>query len=225
VRFDIDAGIPVRSAEGLCVACERGEVGEALGRIGVAREGGGRFEGYTDDGDTEKKILRDVFAPGDVWFRTGDLMRLDDQGYFYFVDRIGDTFRWKGENVATSEVAEAITSCAGVIDANVYGVAIPGSEGRAGMAALVVHDHFDLTALHRHLAERLPAYARPLFVRIRPALDMTETFKQKKQNLISEGFDPCSVSDALYFEDAVRGAYVPLDGSLHAGITKGVIRI
>lgn len=225
VRFDVDAGIPVRSAEGLCVACERGEVGEAIGRIGVAKDAGGRFEGYTDGRDTEKKILRDVFAPGDAWFRTGDLMRLDDHGYFYFVDRIGDTFRWKGENVATSEVAEAISSCAGVIDACVYGVRVPGFEGRAGMAALVVHDHFDLTALQRHLAERLPAYARPLFVRIRPALDMTETFKQKKQSLISEGFDPCAVSDALYFEDAVRGTYVALDAGLHAGIAKGVIRL
>lgn len=225
VRFDVDAGLPVRGAAGLCIACERGETGEAIGRIGVARDGGGRFEGYTDSGDTEKKILRDVFAPGDAWFRTGDLMRLDDQGYFYFVDRIGDTFRWKGENVATSEVAEAITSCPGVIDANVYGVAVPGSEGRAGMAALVVDDHFDLTVLHRHLSERLPAYARPLFVRIRSTLDITDTFKQKKQSLISEGFDPGAVSDALYFDDAVRGAYVPLDASLHAEIAGGVIRI
>jgi fatty-acyl-CoA synthase len=225
VRFDVDAGIPVRNAEGLCIRCEHGEVGEALGRIGVARDGGGRFEGYTNSGDTDKKILRDVFAPGDVWFRTGDLMRRDEQGYFYFVDRIGDTFRWKGENVATSEVAEAITSCAGVIDASVYGVAVPGSEGRAGMAALVVRDRFDLATLHRHLAERLPAYARPLFVRIRPGLDMTETFKQKKQSLIAEGFDPDSVSDALYIEDTFRGAYVPLDANLHAGIAEGFIRV
>jgi fatty-acyl-CoA synthase len=225
VRFDVDAGIPLRTAEGLCVACERGEVGEAIGRIGAAKDAGGSFEGYTDNAETEKKILRDVFSPGDLWFRTGDLMTFDDHGYFYFVDRIGDTFRWKGENVATSEVAEAITSCAGVIDASVYGVAVPGIEGRAGMAALVVHDHFDLTALHRHLAERLPAYARPLFIRIRPTLDITETFKQKKQSLISEGFDPYTVSDALYFEDAVRGTYVPLDVSLHARIAKGVIRL
>ena len=96
---------------------------------------------------------------------------------------------------------------------------------RAEPAALVVHDHFDLTALFRHLSQRLPAYARPLFIRIRPALDITETFKQKKQSLISEGFDLSAVSDALYFEDAVRGAYVPLDANLHARIADGVLRI
>ena len=108
VRVDAEAGIPVRNEEGLCIACARGEVGEAIGRIGTADEGGGRFEGYTDTAETEKKILRDVFAKGDAWFRTGDLMQLDEQGFFHFVDRVGDTFRWKGENVATSEVNEAI---------------------------------------------------------------------------------------------------------------------
>lgn len=225
VRFDIDAGGPLRSAEGLCVACARGEVGEAIGRIGVANDAGGRFEGYTDAAETEKKILHDVFAPGDAWFRTGDLMTRDEQGFFYFVDRVGDTFRWKGENVAASEVAEAITSYPGVIDAIVYGVAVPGTEGRAGMAALVVDDHFDLSGLHRHLGTRLPAYARPLFVRIRSALDTTETFKPKKQGLISEGFDPRVNSDPLYFEDAVQGVYVPLDADLHAKIAGGAVRL
>ena len=102
-------------------------VGEAIGRIGTADEGGGRFEGYTDAAETEKKVLRDVFAKGDAWFRTGDLMRLDEQGFFHFVDRVGDTFRWKGENVATSEVNEAIRECQGVLDATTYGVEVPGS--------------------------------------------------------------------------------------------------
>jgi fatty-acyl-CoA synthase len=225
VRFDADAGVPLRTAEGLCVACERGEAGEAIGRIGVANDSGGRFEGYTDSAETEKKILRNVFAPGDAWFRTGDLMTRDEQGYFHFVDRVGDTFRWKGETVAASEVAEAITSCSGVIDTSVYGVVVPGIEGRCGMAALVVDDHFDLPGLHGHLVTRLPAYARPLFIRIRSALDTTETFKQKKQGLISEGFDPHAVADPLYFEDAVRGAYVSLDASLHARIANGAIRL
>ncbi len=225
VRFDADAGIPLRTADGLCVVCERGEVGEAIGRIGLANDAGGRFDGYTDIVETEKKVLRNVFAPGDAWFRTGDLMKRDAQGYFYFVDRIGDTFRWKGENVAASEVTEAIISCAGVIDASVYGVVVPGSEGRAGMAAVVVEDHFDVADLHRHLAERLPTYARPLFIRICSALDTTETFKQKKQGLISEGFDPRAVMDPLYFNDGLRGAYVPLDAARHAKILNGSIRI
>jgi fatty-acyl-CoA synthase len=108
IRVDAELGNPVRSEDGLCIPCARGEVGEAIGRIGTADDGGGRFEGYTDVAETEKKILRNVLAPGDAWFRTGDLMRLDEGGYFHFVDRVGDTFRWKGENVATSEVNEAI---------------------------------------------------------------------------------------------------------------------
>ena len=108
VRVDMESGIAVRREDGLCILCERSEAGEAIGRIGTSDSGGGRFEGYTDATETEKKILRNVLAPGDAWFRTGDLMRLDEAGFFYFVDRIGDTFRWKGENVATSEVNEAV---------------------------------------------------------------------------------------------------------------------
>ncbi len=149
VRVDMDAGTPVRNHDGLCIACARGEVGEALGRIGTADDGGGRFEGYTDAGETEKKILRDVLAKGDAWFRTGDLMRLDEAGFYIFVDRVGDTFRWKGENVATSEVNEAVADCPGVLEATTYGVEIPGADGRAGMAAVVVDDRFDIDAIPR----------------------------------------------------------------------------
>ena len=156
----------MRNADGLCIACARGEAGEAIGRIGTADEGGGRFEGYTDAGETEKKILRDVFAKGDAWFRTGDLMRLDDKGFFHFVDRIGDTFRWKGENVATSEVNDAVRDFPGVIDATTYGVSIPGTDGRAGMARSSSNEGFDIEGLPAHLAQRLPAYARPVFIRI-----------------------------------------------------------
>ena len=111
VKVDADSGSPVRGEDGLCIACVHGEVGEAVGRIGAADRGGSPFEGYTDAAETEKKILRDVFAEGDAWFRTGDLMLRDEQGYFHFVDRVGDTFRWKGENVATSEVNDAIRDC------------------------------------------------------------------------------------------------------------------
>ena len=122
VKVDADSGSPVRGEDGLCIACVHGEVGEAVGRIGAADRGGSPFEGYTDPAETEKKILRDVFAEGDAWFRTGDLMLRDEQGYFHFVDRVGDTFRWKGENVATSEVNDAIRGCPGVLDASTYGV-------------------------------------------------------------------------------------------------------
>ncbi|AWL99097.1 long-chain-acyl-CoA synthetase [Bradyrhizobium amphicarpaeae] len=225
VKLDPDSGAPLRNEEGFCIACARGEAGEAVGRIGTADEGGGRFEGYTDAGETEKKVLRDVFARGDAWFRTGDLMRIDDKGFFHFVDRIGDTFRWKGENVATSEVNDAMRDFAGVVDATTYGVSIPGADGRAGMSAIVVNEGFDIEALPAHLAQRLPAYAHPVFIRISSEIDATETFKQKKGDLAREGFDPGAISDPLFMADPKSGTYVALDTEAHARIVDGSIRL
>jgi fatty-acyl-CoA synthase len=152
-------------------------------------------------------------------------MMLDEQGYFHFVDRVGDSFRWKGENVATSEVNGAIRDCPGVLDASTYGVAVPGADGRAGMAAIVVADGFDCKAFAEHLSRRLPAYAIPVFVRLSKALDVTETFKQKKQQLIREGFDPAIVTDPLLLRDPESGDYRPIDHSLHARIVGGAIRL
>jgi fatty-acyl-CoA synthase len=225
VKIDAEHGLPLRDDDGLCIACDRGEVGEAIGRIGSAEEGGGRFEGYTDARETENKILRDVFAKGDAWFRTGDLMRLDAQGYFHFIDRIGDTFRWKGENVATSEVNDAIRDCRGVIDSATYGVVVPGADGRAGMAAIVIDDRFTLDAFADHLASRLPVYAHPLFLRISHSVDTTETFKQKKHLLMRQGIDPALVSEPLYFRDPGSGEYRQLDAARYAGIATGSISL
>jgi fatty-acyl-CoA synthase len=220
VKFDDNAGAPARGPDGLCIAATRGETGEAIGKIAG---GTARFEGYTDAAATEKKILRDVFVPGDAWVRSGDLMRQDAQGFFYFVDRIGDTFRWKGENVATTEVAAAVQSAPGVIAANVYGVAVPGHSGKCGMAALEVSDDFDLAALRAHVAIRLPAYARPVFLRIVDSLAITETFKQKKNALAQDGFDPATISDPLFAESGT--GYQPLDATLYARISSGLMRL
>ena len=225
VRIDPETFTPLRSADGLCVACDVGEAGEAVGRIGTADDAGGRFEGYTSTADTEKKILRNVFAKGDAWFRTGDLMKIDDGGFFHFVDRLGDTFRWKGENVATSEVNEAILEYRGVIDATTYGVVVPGTDGRAGMAALVTDAGFDFAKFSDHLARRLPTYACPVFVRLSAALDSTETFKQKKQDLIRSGFDPRNVTDPLFFRDPTSGDFVALDADHYAKMLQGIIRL
>jgi len=225
VRTDAEREMPLRGGDGLCIACARGEIGEAIGRIGTADTGGGRFEGYTDPAETEKKILRNVFETGDAWFRTGDLMRLDEQGFFHFIDRLGDTFRWKGENVATSEVNEAILDCPGVRDATTYGVAVAGNDGRAGMAAIVTGCDFDFRTFTDHLTDRLPAYAHPLFVRISAGIDATETFKQKKQQLIRDGFDPDIVADPLFLHDPQSGAYRPLDNAVYAQIMAGSIRL
>jgi fatty-acyl-CoA synthase len=225
VRIDPETLTPLRSADGLCVACDVGEAGEAVGRIGTADDAGGRFEGYTSTADTEKKILRNVFAKGDAWFRTGDLMKIDDGGFFHFVDRLGDTFRWKGENVAASEVNEAILECRGVIDATTYGVQVAGADGRAGMAAVVTDASFDFAEFRDHLARRLPAYACPVFIRLSATLDSTETFKQKKQDLIRSGFDPRNVTDPLFFRDPASGDFVALDADRYAKVLQGIIRL
>jgi fatty-acyl-CoA synthase len=226
VRFDIDTQQPVRDADGFCVRCDVDEAGEVIGKIIVdASKPGNRFEGYAAAGQNENKILRNVFEQGDAWFRTGDLMRKDANGYFYFVDRVGDTFRWKGENVSTSEVAEAINVFPGVQDANVYGVQIAGREGRAGMAAIVCNGRCDLKQLHAHLAANLPEYARPLFVRIQDEIDITGTFKQKKVDLVKQGYDPNAIGDPIYFNDPQARAFVRLDPALYERIEKGQVRL
>ena len=226
VSYDPEAGAPRRGADGRCIRCARGEAGEAIGRISAAGEDPAqRFEGYTSAADTEKKVLRDVFEPGDAWLRTGDLMRLDARGFFRFVERVGEGFRWKGENVSAAEVAAVVQACPGVEAAAVYGVAVPHADGRAGMAAIVAGPDFALGELHARLAQALPAYARPLFVRIVPQLPATETFKTASQRLAAESFDPGRISDPLYVEDAARGAYAPLGLPLFARIARGELRL
>jgi fatty-acyl-CoA synthase len=226
VRFDVETQQPVRNAEGFCIECDSDEAGEVIGKIlRDASKPGARFEGYATKAETDQKILRGVFAKGDTWFRTGDLMRKDRRGYFYFVDRIGDTFRWKGENVSTTEVAEAMGAFEGVQDANVYGVSVPGRDGRAGMASIVVADNLNLTALRDHLAKRLPDYAQPVFLRIRQDMDMTATFKQKKMDLARQGFDPEGTTDPIYFNDPTAKAFVRMDVALYKHICAGEVRL
>ncbi len=222
VKFDIEHEVPVRGGDGFCIECADGEAGEAIGLIADAP--GKTFDGYSKAGESQKKVLHGVFAKGDAWFRTGDLMRRDAHGYFYFVDRIGDTFRWKGENVATSEVAEALGVVPGVKEANVYGVAIPGMDGRAGMAALVTGSGFDIAALAGALAGNLPGYARPVFVRLQPAMEITGTFKQRKVELVKEGFDPAAIHEPLYWLDHASGVYEPLTVDVYAAIIAGKVK-
>jgi fatty-acyl-CoA synthase len=224
VKFDVETGEPIRNEQGFCIRCAPNEVGEAIGLLrSDASNIGSRFEGYTSPDESKKKILRGVFKPGDAWFRTGDLMRKDERGFFYFIDRIGDTFRWKGENVATSEVSQALCEFPGIQEANVYGVEIPGADGRAGMATLVAAGDLDLDALRSHLAKHLAAYARPLFLRIRQQMEVTGTFKYTKSELVRQGYNPAATSDAIYFNLPERQAFVRLDETLYARIQSGQI--
>jgi fatty-acyl-CoA synthase len=226
IKFDVETAEPIRNGDGFCVLCSTNEVGEAISRIDNGDSSlAGRFEGYTDREASERKVLRDVFVKGDSWFRSGDLMRRDREGYFYFVDRIGDTFRWKGENVSTAEVGAILSQCSGVSQAVAYGVTITGAEGRAGMAAIVAADDFDLAILQKYLNDHLPEYARPCFVRIRSELETTSTFRPKSQNLAREGFDPSRIADPIYFNDRGQHVFVRLDDELYERIQSGNIRL
>jgi fatty-acyl-CoA synthase len=226
VRYDTEREEPYRDEHGHCVRCGANEVGEALGRISSKRNDAETpFDGYVNAAETERKILRNVFEDADAWYRTGDLMRRDERGFIYFVDRIGDTFRWKGENVSTLQVAEALSGCPGVTDMVVYGVEVPGADGRAGMAAITAQPDLDLQALHSLARERLPSYARPVFIRLCRQIDVTETFKPKKQVLMSEGFDPRATSDPIYVEDRAADAYLRLDEAIYAAIQRGEFRV
>lgn len=224
VRFDPERALPRRTAAGRCERCATGEVGEALGQV-LASQGPTHFEGYTDPAASAAKLLHDVFEPGDTWYRTGDLMRQDAQGFFYFVDRVGDTFRWKGENVSTTEVAAVIARYPGVLEVAVYGVTVPGHDGRAGMAALVSDESLELAGLQQHLARELPGYARPVFLRRVAGLTRTGTFKLAKQALLQEGYDPGRTTDPLYVWPAGAAGYEPLDAARHAQLEGGALRL
>ncbi|WP_397404600.1 long-chain-acyl-CoA synthetase [Phenylobacterium sp.] len=222
VQYDQEAGIVERAANGLCIECGAGQVGQCIGKIGsdVRTD----FSGYLDKAASESKILQNVFERGDAWFATGDLMKSDADGYFYFVDRIGETFRWKGENVSTSEVAEQLLVFPGVDEATVYGVQVEGADGRAGMAALVMNGPFDVKAFGEHVAREMPPYAQPLFIRLLPALDTTGTFKIRKVDLVSDGYDPNRIKGVMYFKDPKRG-YVKLTKSVFERLQAGAFRI
>lgn len=222
VKFDIAEEAPVRGPDGFCIPAEIDEPGEVLGRVGADNRT--RFEGYNDQAATQKKLLCDVFEKGDMWFRTGDLMKKDALGYVYFVDRIGDTFRWKGENVSTNEVAEILAAAPGIATANVYGVSVQGTDGRAGMAAITTDSDVDFDTLHAWLNDRLPKYAHPLFIRIQKEAETTGTFKYRKVDLVKEGFDPEEVPDPLWYFDPGQKLYLPLTQDRFDTIKSGAIK-
>ena len=222
VQFDVEAEEPFRGPAGLCSAPGVGDVGECLGHI--AGDARGDFGGYADKAASEKKILHDVFEQGDAWFATGDLMRQDAEGYFYFVDRIGDTFRWKGENVSTGEVSECLSQIPGVKEATVYGVKVADMDGRAGMASLVTGEGFDIKTLADQVDAEMPAYARPVFIRLQPEIEVTGTFKYRKMDLVEQGFDPAQVKQPVYVRDPAKG-YVKVTKAVFEKIMTGAMRL
>lgn len=215
---------PTRTDTGRCTKANKGETGILVSPVSAMTP----FLGYAGNKlQSEKKLLRDVFREGDVYFNTGDLMLQDHRDFIYFRDRIGDTFRWKGENVATTEVSEILGCLEFLQDVNIYGVTVPGYEGRAGMAALVLKADQDLDGrkIYNHLVQNLPSYSWPWFIRIQIALDITETFKQQKGKLVQEGFSPEVVQDPLYFLDPSQKDYISLTPALYDDIISGKIRL
>ena len=221
IKFDVEKEEPIRDENGFCIPCDVNEIGEAIGEIVLP----GSFEGYVDKEATRKKILVDVFTKGDQYFRSGDLLSKDELGYVYFVDRIGDTFRWKGENVATSEVAEAFAGFDGILETNVYGVSIPGSDGKAGMAALSTNRDINLENLYQSLSSSLPSYAQPLFLRIKKEIEITGTFKHRKVELVKDGYNPEEIKEPMYFCDHKAQTYLPLDQELYNKIQNKELKL
>ena len=225
VRYDVDADEIVRDAEGRCVEVESGEPGLLLGHINPHAA----FEGYTDREATEKKILRDVLEEGDAWFNTGDLVREIDVGFtlgyphYQFVDRVGDTFRWRAENVSTNEVGEIVNGYEGIEICNVYGVEVPGADGRAGMAAICLSGdaELDLEGFAQYVERELPVYARPVFLRIQKDFDLTGTFKLVKGDLKRESYNIEEITDPVYVMKPRTSSYVPLDTDYLATIRNG----
>lgn len=227
LKMQEDNKTPVRTEDGFCVEAEVGQVGELIGRIPKTEASQGSFDGYTDQEATDKKILRDVFEKGDQYFRTGDLLRYDADHYFYFVDRVGDTFRWKGHNVATLEVAELLTQHAQVREALVYGVALPGYEGKAGMAVIVPGvESMDAKTLGEVVSQSgLAEYQRPKFIRVVGKIDKTATKKYQRQRWAEQGYAVLNKEDHVYYYDYKQHAYLQLDAKTVEGIHNGSIEI
>ncbi|MEM7409804.1 MAG: long-chain-acyl-CoA synthetase [Myxococcota bacterium] len=219
LRCEQDTGELLRDANGLCAKVAAGETGLLVTPINQTS----KFDGYLDESASKKKIMEDVLKKGDCYFNTGDLLTLHAYGWLSFADRVGDTFRWKGENVSTNEVAEVLNGAPGVQESNVFGVQIPGADGRAGMAALNVGEDFSLDDFAAYVVEKLPGYQRPYFVRLLEEMQITGTFKHQKVDYRRQGYDPSQVTDPLYFLDGEK--FVPVDGALYAGIQSGEVTL
>uniref|UniRef100_A0A2K6S9N5 long-chain-fatty-acid--CoA ligase n=1 Tax=Saimiri boliviensis boliviensis TaxID=39432 RepID=A0A2K6S9N5_SAIBB len=224
IKYDVEKDEPVRDENGYCVKVPKGEVGLLVCKITQLTP----FSGYAGGkAQTEKKKLRDVFKKGDLYFNSGDLLMVDRENFIYFHDRVGDTFRWKGENVATTEVADIIGLLDFVQEVNVYGVHVPGHEGRIGMASIKMKENheFDGKKFFQHIADYLPSYARPRFLRMQDTIEITGTFKHCKVTLVEEGFNPSVIKDALYFLDDTAKSYVPMTEDIYNAVSANSLKL
>ncbi|MAI56520.1 MAG: long-chain-acyl-CoA synthetase [Gammaproteobacteria bacterium] len=224
VDYDVENDEIVKDANGFCIETPKGQPGLLLGKITPDY----KFEGYTDPDATEGKILRNALEDGDAWFNTGDLMKTIDVGFnlgydhFQFVDRIGDTFRWKSENVSTNEVGEIINGFDQIQFCNVYGVEVPKADGKAGMVALTLDEtvkELDLESFSDFVNSNLPKYAVPVFVRIQPNIEVTGTFKMVKGDLRKEAYNIDEIADSVYVMKPGESVYTELTSG-YVGLIK-----
>lgn len=222
VQYDIENDQPILDDKGFMIPVKKGATGLLITQINDKQP----FEGYTDPEATDKKILRGVFKQTDHWFNTGDMVINQGYKHIAFADRLGDTFRWKGENVATTEVEEVANGFPGVEHSVAYGVEIVGTDGRAGMAALTLKNlkEFDVAAFSRHINEKLPAYAVPVFVRIREQEDITGTFKYRKVELKKEHYDLNQVNEPIFVMLPKQDSFIPFGQDLAKQIKLKKIR-
>lgn len=219
VRTIADTAEPERDREGCLIPCEIDEPGLLVSRFSRVSS----FDGYLDESENRSKIIENAFGPGKHAYNSGDLLKRDARGYLSFEDRLGDTFRWKGENVATNELGDLLVGCPGVSEANVYGVRVPHNDGRAGMVALVTERDFDMDVFAEFVRSRLPAYSRPLFVRFEEQMELTATFKYVKTHFKEQGYDPKKCGKQVLFLYGDR--YVPLDEALLDRLEAGVLKL
>uniref|UniRef100_A0A8C8RXR5 long-chain-fatty-acid--CoA ligase n=1 Tax=Pelusios castaneus TaxID=367368 RepID=A0A8C8RXR5_9SAUR len=224
IKYDFKKDELIRNKHGWCEKTKKGEAGLLISKVNAKNP----FFGYAGNKKhTEKKLLCNVFKKGDLYFNTGDLMVQDQENFLYFWDRIGDTYRWKGENVATTEVSDVIGMLDFIEEANVYGVPVPDHEGKVGMASVILKPNksLDLKKMYDHLVTYLPGYACPLFLRLQETMEMTGTFKQQKFRLVREGFNPSTITDPLYFLYSSKKSYVPLTKEIHDKILSGQLKL
>lgn len=223
VSYDVDEDLPIRGADEHLQKVEIDQTGLLIFKISEKNP----FDGYTDAQASETKILRDVFEKGDAWFNTGDLVVLQKHGHIQFGDRIGDTFRWQGENVATTEVESVIMKWPEIEDAVVYGVTVPGRDGRCGMLYLTQKEEgkLDLNGLAAHMRENLPTYAVPRFIRIGQKVDVTGTFKFQKSKLKNAAYNVAEVDDPLHVLARDADGVEPITAEVQASIDKGDVRL
>lgn len=224
VKYDIEKDTPCINEKGFMTPVEKGETGLLIGEVTKRSP----YEGYTNKNANKGKVLENVFKTGDSYFHSGDLVQKQGYGHVAFVDRLGDTFRWKGENVATTEVEEVANQFDQITETVVYGVQVPNTDGRAGMAAITLNtelNNFDMESFSTHVKEKLPSYAVPMFIRIRQEQDVTGTFKHKKNTLKEEGFDSRLINEPLFVYHSQSNTYQPMTKAWLNDLNTGVINV